>query len=292
MSKAAAVSRNRGRRKEILIFLSACLVAFIVGAVACSDASTRTVAPKPNPASVRVPAGNGENPFAFVGSGHNEGVDFVLRQVQAKKPKKATREALCRLAVQATTEFVVKAGRGGGVRSDVDLCSPGATLFPRSFLGMNPRLSIADGLDMTPRAADLANQVDYYASIASSAGELQGYLNPVNSAASNELAWDEGQVILSASAVAVSSFQYWVGNYNYWASVYSETSSNAYSKLPGTATPRLTFWDDLKHVTRADLRGAVQGGVAAKIAQRAIPEAALWMGIAASAIDIIEIALT
>lgn len=301
-------------RRKLILFLSAGLASVVAGSIGCSDSLSRSTAPRDASSSTTHERASRPNPFAYVGVGHNAMVDAVLYAVSKKKSKGAGRQEVCRLTEEAAVEYArAHAKNPGEAMSQVKsqkFCDDRRTA---SGAGSGrARFWIADGLELSPRATELLNAIEYFVNISAYASELQARVDPINAAAQSDLDSEESQIVLSASAVAVSSLGYWSTNFEPWRTrildgtitpAYSMASASDHgrgtsSPRPGRGksnnvtdarmTPRFSFWAIVMDVAKADFEGAVTGGVAAKLAKAAIPEAAMWIGGSKSLIEAIH----
>jgi hypothetical protein len=277
-------------RRSVMIFCAS-LVAIAAGVIACSDSPEKTVAPLAATAAVS-DAGNGSNPNAFVGEGHNAMVDAVLRDVAKKRSNGLGQKKLCKLVEESAIEYARTTAKNPGeaVRAvkQVNFCET-----PTGSAGIRVKTQgkIGEGYDLPQRAIDLLNATDYYTGISYSGAELAGYLAPINSAAVNELGWEDAEIVTSASAVAVSSLDYWTANLGAWQSEFGVQT--AYQRVgkgfnDGGVTPYNSFWWDVWDIVKADLIGAVDGGTTAKLMKGAVPQYALYMGASKSLIKLIS----
>lgn len=267
--------------KSFLIF-SAGLVAMVSGLIACTDTPTASVAPQPG--AVVTQDGS-------VGEAHNLMVDAVLRDV-AKKRAKGSQKKLCKLVEESAIEYArITAKNPGHAVSLVkkqDFCSEAGSAVQAAGV----RASLYEEFALSPRATELLNSTNYLVSVSYSAGQLQSYLSGINAAAMSELVWEEAQIVTSATSVAVSSFEYWNANLSYWQSTLTPGTAYLRSEEEFTdapLTPRYSFWGGVWEVTKADLEGAISGGVGARLAKAAIPEYALWVGGSKSLIRAIQL---
>ncbi len=275
--------RRAGRPIErYFLLLSVGAVAAVSGLVSCTDAPTSTVAP--DRAAVVTQEGS-------VGEAHNLMVDAVLRDV-AKKRSKGSQKKLCRLVEESAIEYVRKTAKNPGEAVSVvkkqDFCAAGGTAIQAA----GARAPLYEEYALSPRATELLNSAAYLVSVSYSAGQLQSYLSGINAAAFAELDAEEAQIVTSATSVAVSSFEYWNANFSYWASTLAPAtaylkSDDGFTDVP--LTRRYSFWGNVWDVTKADLEGAISGGVGARLAKAAIPEYALWVGGSKSLIRAIQL---
>lgn len=275
--------------KSLVIFAFG-VVALVSGLIACSDTPARTVAPANAVAADEAPPA--ANPHAFVGEGHNAMVDAVLRDVAKKRVKQPSQKKLCKMVQESAIEYARVHAKNPGaavamVRAQDFCATPGG-----SALAAKAHSNIAEESGLSYRAIELLNSADYLMSIAYSASLLEAYLAPLNYAALTELDWEEAQVVTSANSVAVSSLAYWD---SYLASWQGEFGSGQTAYLTDDSsigdarmTPRYSRWGDVWDILKADFEGAVSGGVGAKLAKAAIPEAALWIGGSKSLIRFIN----
>ncbi|MBA2687067.1 MAG: hypothetical protein H0U64_03100 [Gemmatimonadaceae bacterium] len=269
-------------RRSFLIF-SIGLVAFVSGLIACNDAPSTPTAPQLGAAAT---ARKGS-----VGEGHNAMVDAVLRDV-AKKRAKGSEKKLCKLVEESAIEYARSTARNPGEAVSIikkqEFCV--ASGLAARTAGM--RAGLYEEYGLSPRATELLNSANYFLSVSYSAGALQSYLNSINAAAISELDWEEAQVVTSATSVAVSSFDYWNANLAYWQTTLTEGPGSVRSDVgfgDVRLTPMHSFWGGVWDVTKADLEGAIGGGVMARLAKAAIPEYAMWMGGSKSLISVINL---
>lgn len=267
--------------KSFLIF-SAGLVATVSGLIACTDTPTASVVP--HVASVVTQEGS-------VGEGHNLMVDAVLRAVE-KKRAKGSQKKLCKLVEESAIEYARVSAKNPGLAVSLvkqqDFCADGRS----NVQGGSVRAALYEEFALSPRATELLNSTNYLISVSYSAAELQSYLSGINAAAVSELDPEEGLIVTSATSVAVSSFEYWSANLSYWESTLTTTTAYARSGDGGTdapLTPRYSLWGKVWDVAKADLDGAISGGVGARLAKAAIPEAAMWIGGSKSLIKAIQL---
>lgn len=266
--------------KSFLIF-SVGLVAAVAGMIACSDVPTSSVVPQ----SAAVVTQEGS-----VGEGHNLMVDAVLRDV-AKKRAKGSQKKLCKLAEEAAIEYARVTAKNPGYAVSLvkkqDFCAEASASRAAGI-----RASLYEEYALSARATQLLNSTNYLVSVSYSAGQLQSYLGGIDAAAVAELDSEEAEIVTSANSVAVSSFEYWNANLGYWQSTLTQGKTQLRSPegfTDGPMTRRHGFWGDVWEVTKADLDGAISGGVGARLAKTAVPQAAMWIGGSKSIIKAIQL---
>lgn len=267
--------------KSFLIF-SIGLVTFVSGLIACSDVATTSTAP------ARAAAVAADE--SSVGEGHNVMVDAVLRDV-AKKRSKGSQKKICKLVEESAIEYARTTAKNPGVAvrlvKSQEFCGQSGSAVRSAGV----RANLFEEYGLSPRATELLNSTSYLVSVSYSAEQLQSYLSPINSAAMSELDWEEAQIVTSATSVAVSSLGYWSANLGYWQSTLTPGTAYLHADDFDDArlTPRYSFWGGVWDVAKADLEGAIGGGVGAKLAKAAIPEAAMWIGGSKSLIKVIQL---
>lgn len=279
-------------RKSFLIFAIG-LIAIVSGVNACNDSPGKAV--EPAKADAAVPENSqGANPNAAVGERHNAMVDAVLRDVARKRKAKGSQKKLCKQVEESAIQYARTNAKVPAVAVKLlkqeDFCGTRAT--PAGIKGAGIRAgNIYEAYGVSARASQLLDMTDYYVGVSYSAGELASYLGPIDAAATSELDWEEAQIVTSATSVAVSSFAYWNANLVAWQTELGSTaatlrSDEGFDDVP--MTPMHSFWGDVWTIGKADLEGAISGGVGAKLAKALIPEAAIWTGAAKSLIQIIK----
>ncbi|MBA3657156.1 MAG: hypothetical protein H0W69_07380 [Gemmatimonadaceae bacterium] len=251
--------------------------------IACDDSATTSTGPR----QAAVVAEQEQS----VGERHNAMVDAVLREV-AKKKAKGSQKKLCKLVEESAIEYArttaSNPGQAVSLVKKQDFCKEPGSAVRTAALKSN----LYEEYGLSPRANELLNSTSYLVSVAYSADQLQSYLSPINAAAMSELDWEEAQVVTSATSVAVSSFSYWSANLSSWQTTLGRGTAYLRSDAgfdDARLTPRYSFWGDVWDVAKADLEGAIGGGVGAKLAKTAIPEAALWIGGSKSLIKVIQL---
>jgi hypothetical protein len=287
-----AVRREAVPRTRSFLIFSAVLVGLVSGVIACNDAPEGAIAPKPVSAAAQVAPAN-KNPLKEVGEGHNAMVDAVLRDVAKTRSRGGPQKRLCKQVEESAIAYARANAKNPGeavaILKSQDFC--GSSIAASGIKGAAVRANLGEGYDIPQRAVDLLSMTDYYVSISYSAGQLDSYLGPINAAAMAELGWEDAQIVTSATSVAVSSLGYWTANLSSWGGQFG--TAEAYLKADrGFETiplaPKNSFWGDVWDITKADLEGAVSGGVAAKLVKAAIPEYAMWTAGGKSLIRLIN----
>jgi hypothetical protein len=289
MSDAVRRAVKPGAKSHAIFAIG--LVAIVSGLIACNDTPQRTIEPVDAP-PVSVQNAPAPNPNSAVGEGHNAMVDAVLRDVAKKRSKKGPQKKLCKQVEESAIEYARLNAKNPGeaVRlvKDQNFCGSAGS---SSIRGAALRANMGEGYGLSARAVELLNATDYYLSVSYSGGQLASYLGPINGAAMSELDWEEAQVVTSATSVAVSSLDYWSANLPSWGAQFQGAEAylqadNGFHDVP--LTPKYSFWGDVWDIAKADLEGAISGGVGAKLAKAAVPEAAMWVGGSKSLIRLIQ----
>lgn len=286
MSDTVRKAVQPGRKSFVLFAIG--LVAIVSGVNACNDSPGKTVEPGNARVAMREISPDA-NPNAAVGERHNAMIDAVLRDVSKKRRAKGPQKKLCKQVEESAIQYAQSNAKepAEAIRllEQHDFCGSRG-----GKAGIKPggiSVNIAEGYGLTARATQLLNMTDYYVGASFSAGELASYLQPIDVAALADLDWEEAQIVTSATSVAVNSFAYWSANLVTWQTELGTSAATIRAEQgfgDARLTPKYSFWGDVWTIGKADLEGAISGGVAARLAKAVIPEAAFWNAAAKSLI--------
>src|SRR6266540_2114796 len=184
------------------------------------------------------------NPFAWVGAGHNQALDFIYKDMKSGGIYHSP-ENFCGALKRAVKRYYVKyhpAQTGAAIAAEdkfLNSCgsppppgsaAPNALSTSRSISSPNAVAynlvdTVANYYDLSPNAQKLLSKIDYYVSLNGTTQDLSDALANIDASAQTMVSGAEQEIVLSTSSGTVSSSAYWEANLYSWAQLYFDTTS-------------------------------------------------------------------
>jgi len=231
-----------------------------------------------------------KNPYAEVGQLHNKALDSVLSDLKTVQGTVESKEELYDKAEASLQAF---AKEKGATAHEIDRVRWGRKVIREAPQRLERALTNSTEGNPTPRAVAVlpdsmlgeltSEQMRYIEGIADlvddnpSVDQFEAQLSTLSQSALDELGEEDAAVVLRASAVAKSSYSYWIEHFEEWIVAASQATSDSLTvagknSLSTTPTTRCDWSDgpnsgageaaleSADDITYADLAGALAGG--------------------------------
>ncbi len=233
------VTRKPGHVQRVKSFVIA--ASAIATLISCSDATAPTVSQSDLPSHLAVAGSHGKG-FAWVGKAHNDGLRFVLKELQKNKGKFHSGSEMCQAAIEATRKYDNEVLHSHGqmvaaaLKAGLADCAQGNDARPSLSSQSGIRLSLVapalrySVLDYYPELAGMLSAeaiqlLDQMLDEINAGGNnLSPVLASVEATANSDLSGDDAVVVLAATAVGDSSLAYWSTSTEGWIDVYDPLS--------------------------------------------------------------------
>jgi hypothetical protein len=242
------------------------------GLWACMDQTATGSRPPVQRAQASSNAPSRTNPYAFVGTIHNQALDYAFREIKRSSATSLrtgglTKDDYFEISETSLREYFSQRRVGLLRAEEARRWREAITANPRaSARELAETMTIQEGgetpIELSSTAWDYLNEILLIADGAQDMSQLDAQLSDVETRAAGELTGTDLEAVYATASVTRSSAIYWEANYDQWASLCTQDreACTGVTEPPsgnpgGAAVQRVNGWK----VLAADVVGCIGG---------------------------------